>query len=70
MPPSPSAPDPAEMTFEDALSRLEALVEALENDPPDLDAALKAYAEGTALARHCLERLQAAELRVEELSLE
>ncbi len=67
----PSAPNnPAEATFEDALRRLEALVETLETDPPSLDAALEAYAEGTDLARHCLERLRTAELRVEELSLD
>lgn len=64
------APDAAETTFEEALQRLEAIVETLESDPPSLDAALEAYAEGTALARHCLERLREAELRVEELSLD
>lgn len=59
-----------ELPIEDALQRLEAIVERLENDPPDLESALDAYEEGVALARHCLDRLDAAELRVEELSLE
>ena len=63
-------PDAADRPFEDTLRRLEALVETLEEETPDLDAALDAYEEGTALARACLQRLEAAEQRVEELALE
>ena len=58
------------MTFEQALGRLEALVEALEGDAPDLESALQAYEEGVVLAQQCLERLRRAELRVQELALE
>lgn len=67
---TPVSPLPDTLPFEAALRRLEALVALLENDAPDLEQALQAYEEGVLLARHCLERLQAAELRVQELSLE
>ena len=60
-----------DLTFADALQRLEALVERLDgDDPPALEEALDAYEEGTALARECMQRLNDAELRVERLSLE
>lgn len=60
-----------ELTFAEALDRLEALVERLDGEaPPALEEALDDYEEGTALARECMRRLDAAELRVERLSLE
>lgn len=61
---------PEDITFEAALQRLEALVEALESDAAGLEEALQAYEEGVTLASYCLERLNAAELRVQELALE
>ncbi len=61
---------PHDITFEAALQRLEALVQTLEEDSSGLEEALQAYAEGVSLARYCLERLNAAELRVQELALE
>lgn len=62
--------DRTDLRFEEALTRLEAIVERLEEEPPALEAALDAYEEGVELARACLTRLEAAELRVEELSLD
>lgn len=61
-----------DLTFADALERLEALVERLDdtNDPPALEEALDAYEEGNALARECLRRLDEAELRVERLAID
>lgn len=73
MPEAPRAgsDDLEELTFEDALQQLEALVERLDgDDPPGLEDALDAYEQGTALARECLRRLDAAELRVERLSID
>ena len=67
--PTPN-PLPADLTFETALRRLEAIVEQLEGDAPDLEAALAAYEEGVLLSRYCLERLHTAEQRVQELGLE
>lgn len=70
-PPMPNdAPAPDDLTFEQALQRLEKIVTTLEDEPPELERALDAYEEGTTLARHCLDRLEAAELRIEELSLD
>jgi exodeoxyribonuclease VII small subunit len=71
MPEPPSSPErPEDLTFEQAVRRLEEIVEMLEQDPPDLETALRLYEEGVLLARRCLERLDAAELRVQELALE
>ena len=61
---------PENLTFEQALQRLEALVETLEDETAGLEEALQAYEEGVILARYCLERLDTAELRVQELALE
>ena len=68
MPESSELPD--DLTFEQALQRLESLVETLENEETGLDKALEAYEEGVVLSRYCLDRLSAAELRVQELGLE
>ena len=64
------SPDLDDLSFETALNRLEAIVEQLETDPPDLESALDAYEEGVTLANQCLERLDKAETRIEELSLD
>lgn len=61
---------PDDLTFEQALQRLEALVEQLENDEAGLEEALQAYEEGVLLARYCLGRLDTADLRIQELALE
>jgi exodeoxyribonuclease VII small subunit len=63
---TPLSPPP----FEQALHRLEQIVEALENDPPDLETALTQYEEGVRLAQLCMDRLNTAELRIQELSIE
>lgn len=68
---SNSSPSDAETrTFEEALERLEDIVEQLEDDPPPLEEALDAYEEGVTLANDCLGRLEEAEQRVSELSLD
>ena len=67
MPDSDDAPD---RTFEESLEQLEAIVETLEDDPPSLDEALGAYEEGVALAKECLDRLDDAEQRMSELSID
>lgn len=65
----PSPPNDPDLTFEQAMHRLEALVESLD-DGSTLDEALAAYEEGVHLARYCLHRLDTAELRVQQLGLE
>jgi exodeoxyribonuclease VII small subunit len=67
--PTPSTDSP-DRSFEDALERLETLVDTLEEDPPALDDALDTYEEGVALANECLTRLDDAEQRMSELSID
>lgn len=57
----------AEPNFEDALTRLETIVEAMETEELALEALLARYEEGMRLARHCHEKLSAAELRLKKL---
>jgi|GEM_PF-289380 len=56
------------LTFEQALERLEALVEKLEEGAIPLDESLAAYVEGTRLVRHCLACLERAETVIRELT--
>lgn len=55
------------MPFEEALKRLGAVVEAMERDDLPLDDLLTRFEEGTRLARHCQEQLDAAELKITQL---
>lgn len=56
-----------EVTFEAGLGRLEAIVTQLERGEITLDESLAAFKEGSALVRHCLARLEAAEAAVQQL---
>lgn len=58
-----------ELTFEDAFAELEATVHKLEEGNLPLAEALALYERGVELARLCSRQLEAAELRVEQLSL-
>ena len=57
----------ADLTFEQALKRLEDIVEALETEDLDLDKSLQFFEEGVYLSRHCNQQLQAAEKRIDIL---
>jgi exodeoxyribonuclease VII small subunit len=57
-----------DLSFEDALLRLEELVERLEEGKVPLEESLAAFAEGTRLVKLCQERLERAELTIKELS--
>ena len=61
---------PENLSFEEALSELEALVEQLENGEISLDESLKSFERGVALTRSCQTQLQNAELKVKTLSEE
>jgi exodeoxyribonuclease VII small subunit len=63
--PGPSAK--AGVPFEDALKKLETIVEAMEADDLPLETLLAKYEEGTKLARICQEKLAEAELRIQQL---
>jgi len=54
-----------ETTFEKAVERLEAIVEAMERDQLPLEEMLEYYEEGTRLVKLCSEKLTAAEKRIE-----
>lgn len=56
------------MTYEKAVERLEEIVEMLENGNLPLEKMMKLYEEGTALATKCAKSLDAAQLRISELS--
>ena len=56
-----------ELTFEDALQRLETIVEELESGALSLDDSLARYEEGVRLSRHLTRTLDQAEKRIERL---
>jgi exodeoxyribonuclease VII small subunit len=57
-----------ELTFETAQKELEQIVERLERGNADLDEAIRLWERGEELLRFCLERLETAEGRIEELA--
>ena len=59
-----------DLSFEDAYTRLEAAVAALQDGQMPLERALHYYEEGMKLAQHCNELLQKAELRVQQLGVD
>ena len=58
----------AEMKFEEALKKLEKIVEELEAGKLALDDSLKKYEEGVKLSRFCHKALQAAQKKVQVLA--
>lgn len=59
----------AALSFEDALKRLEAIVQRLESGEASLDESITLYAEGDALRAQCERRLAAAQARIERIQL-
>ena len=57
------------LSFEQALSELEAIVEQLEGGAVSLDKAIDAYSRGMVLKQHCQARLEEARLKVEQIKL-
>lgn len=56
------------MNYEKSVSRLEEIVDKLENGNLSLEEMMKLYEEGTALAAKCAKSLDAAQLKITELS--
>ena len=56
------------MNYENAVIRLEEIVEKLEKGDLSLEEMIKLYEEGTALAAKCSAVLEKAQLRISELS--
>ncbi len=53
------------MSFEQAIARLEEVVEMLSADNIDLDKMIELYQEGEMLKKHCQIRLDEAKMKVE-----
>ena len=53
--------------FEDALKKLEGIVEAMESDDLPLETLLAKYEEGSKLVKICQEKLAEAELKIQQL---
>ncbi|MBI4771850.1 MAG: exodeoxyribonuclease VII small subunit [Chloroflexi bacterium] len=66
---SPPSPSP-DLTFEQAFAELEKIVAQLEQGSLSLDDSLALFERGQALAAQCAELLNAAELKIKQLSPE
>jgi exodeoxyribonuclease VII small subunit len=55
------------LPFEDALKKLEGVVEAMESGELPLETLLARYEEGTRLVKTCQEKLAEAELKIQQL---
>lgn len=57
-----------ELTYEEALAELESIVTVLEEEQNPLEASLQLFERGQALVARCGEMLEAAELKVKQMS--
>ena len=53
-----------ELSFEEALAKLETIVRQLESGNAKLDESIKLYEEGTALVKYCSQTLEKAQQQV------
>ncbi len=58
------------MKYEDAVSRLEEIVEVLESGDKSLDESMKLFEEGTKLCSYCNELLKNAKQKITDISEE
>jgi len=58
-----------QLSFEDALKRLEEIVRTLEKGEAPLDQSIELYQEGDRLRRHCEARLKDAQARIEQIAM-
>jgi exodeoxyribonuclease VII small subunit len=63
----PAAAASTEPSFEEALKKLESVVEAMESGDLPLEQLLARFEEGAGLVKLCQDRLGAAELRIQVL---
>lgn len=61
-----ASPKPA-VPFEEALQKLESIVEGMESGDLPLESLLAKYEEGVKLAKICQDKLSEAELRIQQL---
>jgi exodeoxyribonuclease VII small subunit len=55
------------LSFEDAMKRLEEIINNLEGGKVELESAIELYNEGTKLQEHCEDKLNNAKLKVEKI---
>ena len=67
--PAPIPADIAALGFEDALAELEKIVRQLEDGRAKLDDAIAAYERGTALKRHCENKLREAQAKIDRITV-
>ena len=63
----PVADQAVNLPFEEALKRLEDIVDSMENHDLPLESLLANYEEGTRLAQNCQTRLAEAEVKIQQL---
>jgi len=64
---APEGADIEQMSFEEALSALEAIVQQLERGDVPLDQSISLYERGEKLRAACQKRLDAAQARIEKI---
>ena len=60
--------DTGQQTFEEALRRLQAIVEKLEQGEVPLEESIRLYEEGIAVSKYCAGKLTQAELTLKRLA--
>jgi exodeoxyribonuclease VII small subunit len=66
---SKSTPKPAEeLTYEESLAELEAIVDSLEGEQNPLEEAIKLFERGQSLIARCDALLESAQLKVQKLA--
>ena len=65
--PKPPANTPDDPPFEEAMKKLEAIVEAMESGDLPLETMLARFEEGTKLAQQCQRKLEEAEVKIQQL---
>jgi exodeoxyribonuclease VII small subunit len=63
----PASASGVNLPFEEAIQRLEKIVEAMEHDDLPLESLLSKFEEGSRLAQACQSRLQEAEVKIQHL---
>lgn len=58
----------AQLSFEDALNELEAIVRDLETGKASLESSIQRYERGVALKQHCETKLREAQAKIETIS--
>ena len=59
---------PEDLTFEDGISELEEIVHRMESGDAPLDSLVSHYRKGMSLLKHCREKIDFAELKIQEVS--